>query len=183
MESEIRDDDSSVVIDEVKLGQIVAEGSLHFDDWTSLISEIEKTFPDNIEKICLVYDSFLSAFPLCYGYWRKYADHKMRLCTVEKVVEVFERSVLSVTYCVDMWVDYCNFGRLAFEDQSDVRRLFKRAISFVGKDYLCHTLWDRYIEFEFSLKNWSSLAHIYIQALKFPTKKLHGYYDKYVFLI
>ncbi|XP_065878655.1 pre-mRNA-processing factor 39-2 isoform X2 [Euphorbia lathyris] len=122
-------------------------------------------------------------FPLCYGYWRKYVDHKMRLCTVEKVVEVFERSVLSVTYCVDMWVDYCNFGRLVFEDQSDVRRLFKRAISFVGKDYLCHTLWDKYIEFEFSLKHWSSLAHIYIQALRFPTKKLHRYYDNFKKLV
>lgn len=58
-------------------------------------------------------------------------------------------------------------------------RLFKRAMSFVGKDYLCHSLWDKYIEFEFSQQQWSLLALIYVQTLKFPTKKLHRYYDEY----
>lgn len=52
-------------------------------------------------------------------------------------------------------------------------------MSFVGKDYLCHSLWDKYIEFEFSQQQWSLLALIYVQSLKFPTKKLHRYYDKY----
>ncbi|XP_057997116.1 pre-mRNA-processing factor 39-2 isoform X2 [Hevea brasiliensis] len=82
-----------------------------------------------------------------------------------------------------MWIDYCNFGRMVFEDPSDVHRLFRRAISFVGKDYLCHILWDKYIDFEFSLKHWSSLADIYIQTLRFPTKKLHHYYDSFKKLV
>lgn len=77
---------------------------------------------DDIEKISLVYDSFLSEFPLCYGYWRKYAEHKARLCTVDKVVEVYERAILSATYSVDLWVDYCRFGMLLFEDPADVQR-------------------------------------------------------------
>ncbi|XP_059437546.1 pre-mRNA-processing factor 39-2 isoform X3 [Corylus avellana] len=50
-------------------------------------------------------------------------------------------------------------------------------MSFVGKDYSCHTLWDKYIQFEFSQQQWSSLAHIYMQALRFPSRKLHHYYD------
>lgn len=77
---------------------------------------------DNVEKIRLVYDSFLSEFPLCHGYWRRYADHKMRLCAVDEVVEVFERAVQSATYSVAVWVDYCNFSVLTFEDPSDIRR-------------------------------------------------------------
>ncbi|XP_043808438.1 uncharacterized protein LOC110604770 isoform X4 [Manihot esculenta] len=72
---------------------------------------------------------------------------------------------------------------MVFEDPSDVHRLFRRAMSFVGKDYLCHTLWDKYIEFAFSLKHWSSLADIYIQALRFPTKKLHRYYNSFEKLV
>ncbi|XP_050290159.1 pre-mRNA-processing factor 39-2-like [Quercus robur] len=132
---------------------------------------------DDIKKICLVYDSFLSEFPLCYGYWRKYADHKTRLCTVDKVVEIFERAVQSATYSVGVWVDYCTFSMSVFEDSSDIRRLFQRGISFVGKDYMCHTLWDKYIEFELSQQQWSSLTHIYTKALRFPTKKLRHYYN------
>lgn len=61
-------------------------------------------------------------------------------------------------------------------------RLFQRGMSFVGKDYSCHTLWDKYIEFEYSQQQWSLLAQIYIQALRFPTKKLHRYYERYISL-
>ncbi|KAL5577132.1 hypothetical protein UlMin_018831 [Ulmus minor] len=172
------DSDPPAVSDELKLHELIAEG-LDFDEWTLLISRMEKTFPDNMEKICLVYDSFLSEFPLCHGYWRRYADHHRRLCGPDKVIEIFERAVQSVTYSVSLWVDYCNFSISAFEDLSDIQRLFKRGISFVGKDYSCHTLWDKYIEFELSQQQWSSLAHIYVEALRFPTKKLHHYYDSF----
>ncbi|KAJ1426198.1 Tetratricopeptide-like helical domain superfamily [Sesbania bispinosa] len=170
---------SSASDDNPELEEIISKGSLDFDEWTSLISDIEKIYADDMEKICLVYDHFLSKFPLCHGYWRKYAAHMTHLCTMDKVVEVFEQAVLAATYSVGMWVDYCSFAMSAFEDPSDIRRLFKRAISFVGKDYLCHTLWDMYIHFEFSQEQWISLAHIYIQTLKFPTKKLHQYYDSF----
>ncbi|XP_025640357.1 pre-mRNA-processing factor 39-2-like isoform X2 [Arachis hypogaea] len=135
--------DSTRCFDALKLREFISEGSLDFEQWTSLISDVEKIYP------------------------------------VNKVLEVFEKAVLAATYSVGMWVDYCSFSMSAFEDPSDVRRLFKRAVSFVGKDYLCHTLWDKYIQFEFSQQQWVSLAHIYIQTLEFPTKKLHQYYDSF----
>lgn len=69
-----------------------------------------------------MYDAFLVEFPLCYGYWMKYANHKARLCTVDKVVEVFERAVQAATYSVDVWLHYCCFGITAFEDPHAVRR-------------------------------------------------------------
>lgn len=77
---------------------------------------------DDIEKISSVYDSFLSEFPLCHGYWRRYADHKTRLCSVDKAVEVFERAVQAATYSVPLWVDYCSFSMSVFEDPFDIRR-------------------------------------------------------------
>lgn len=169
--------------DEVQLRGLVAGGSLSFDDWTSLISAVENAYPDDIEKLRLVYDSFLCEFPLCHGYWRKYADHTMRLCSIEKVVDVFEQAVLSATYSVDVWVEYCHFSMLAFEDPDDVRRLFRRGLSFVGKDYLCHSVWDKYIEFELSQQQWSYLTQIYVQTLRFSTKKLQHYYDSFKKLV
>ena len=85
-----------------------------------------------------MYDSFLSEFPLCHGYWRKYAAHKAHLCTLDrvaeiferavqsaahkahlctqdKVVEIFERAVQSATYCVSIWVEFCRFGMSAYK--------------------------------------------------------------------
>ncbi|KAK4801679.1 hypothetical protein SAY86_022166 [Trapa natans] len=162
--------------DSDRLQEVINCHLLSFDDWTSLISDIEEMSHDDIERLSLVYDSFLSKFPLCHVYWRKYADHIKRLCGTEKAIEVFEQAVLAVTYCVALWVDYCQFALSIFEDPEDVRRLFKRALSFVGKDYSCYSLWDKYIEFEFSQQCWSTMAHIFIQTLRFPTKKLHHYY-------
>ncbi|KAI3709904.1 hypothetical protein L2E82_39672 [Cichorium intybus] len=153
--------------------------SLDFDSWTSLISEFEKTNSDNIKAISSVYESFLSRFPLCHEYWKKYADHMARLSTMEKAVKIFEIGVQSATYSVGLWVDYCSFSMLAFEDPRDVRRIFERGLSYVGKDFLSHKLWDMYIRFELSQQQWSSLAHILIRALKFPTKSLHKYYDNF----
>ncbi|XP_043700368.1 uncharacterized protein LOC122651102, partial [Telopea speciosissima] len=173
----------TVDCDEGKLQDLVAKGPEAFDAWISLIEEIEKTSPDDIGKISLVYESFLSQFPLCYGYWKKYANHKARLSTFDKVVEIYEQAVQSATYCVGLWVDYCSFGMLLFEDPLDIQRLFERGLSFVGKDYLCYQLWDKYIKFEYSQKQWSSLAYIYIQTLRFPTKKLHSYYDSFKKLV
>lgn len=61
-------------------------------------------------------------------------------------------------------------------------RLFTKGISLVGKDYFCHVLWDKYMSFELSQEQWGFLALVYVQALRFPTKKLHKYYVKYVLL-
>ncbi|GMN43372.1 hypothetical protein TIFTF001_012560 [Ficus carica] len=123
---------------ELKLHELNGKGPVVFDDWISLISRIERAFPDNIEKICLVYDSFLSEFPLCHGYWRRYADHKIRLCTVDEVVEVFERAVQSATYSVGVWVDYCYFSMSAFEDPSDICS-FKKLAALCDKELGCQS--------------------------------------------
>lgn len=76
----------------------------------------------DIIKIRKVYDAFLAEFPLCYGYWKKYADHEARLGTLENVVEVYERAVQAVTYSVDIWLHYCMFAISTYGDPDTVRR-------------------------------------------------------------
>jgi len=77
---------------------------------------------NNILKMRRVYDAFLAEFPLCYGYWKKYADHEVRLGSADKVVEVYERAVQGVTYSVDMWLHYCIFAISTYGDPDTVRR-------------------------------------------------------------
>ncbi|XP_062196318.1 pre-mRNA-processing factor 39-2 isoform X2 [Phragmites australis] len=150
-----------------------------FDAWVSLINAAEETSSDDIDVISLVYHSFLLEFPLCYGYWIKYAAHKARLCTKGDVVEVYEQAVQAVPHSIDLWISYCGFGICAYEDPAHIRSLFERALFLVGKDYLCYHLWDKYIEFENSQKQLVQLATIYISTVKFPTKKLHKYYESF----
>ncbi|KAL3520191.1 hypothetical protein ACH5RR_018340 [Cinchona calisaya] len=157
--------------------EIIAKDSRNFDSWTEIIEEVEEMCPDNLDIISLAYDSFLSRFPLCHWYWGKYTDHIIRLSDVHKAIEVYERALDSTPFSIGLWVDYCCFGMSFYEDPSDVRRLFKRALMFVRKDYFCHALWSEYIKFEFTQQHWGFLANIYLQVLRFPTEYLHKYYD------
>lgn len=161
---------------EDRLWSAVTANGLDFDAWTALIDETEKVAENNIIKIRKVYDAFLAEFPLCFGYWKKYADHEGRLDSVDKVVEVYERAVLSVTYSVDIWFHYCAFAISTYEDPDVVRRLFERGLAYVGTVYLSYSLWDEYIRYEGAHQAWSHLAIIYTRILENPIRQLDQYF-------
>ncbi|XP_042026840.1 pre-mRNA-processing factor 39-like isoform X2 [Salvia splendens] len=176
-------DGPALTAEEERLWSIVATNSLDFDAWTALIDETERTLEGNISKIRKVYDTFLAEFPLCYGYWKKYADHEARISPVEKVAEVYERAVQGVTYSVDMWLHYCVFAIGTYGDPDTIRRLFERALAYVGTDYLCFPLWDKYIEYEISQQDWSHVATIYTRVLEIPNQQLDRYFEGFKELV
>ncbi|XP_050106981.1 pre-mRNA-processing factor 39-1-like isoform X2 [Malus sylvestris] len=172
-------DASAMSVEEDRLWNIVRANSLDFNAWTALIEETEKIAQDNILKIRKVYDAFLAEFPLCYGYWKKYADHEARLGSIDKVVEVYERAVQGVTYSVDIWLHYCIFAISTYGDPDTVRRLFERGLAYVGTDYLSFTLWDKYIEYEYMQQEWGRLAMIYSRILENPNQQLDRYWNSF----
>ncbi|KAM4070133.1 hypothetical protein ACB094_12G141500 [Castanea mollissima] len=165
--------------EEDRLWNIVRANSLDFNAWTSLIEETEKVAQENILKIRKVYDAFLAEFPLCYGYWKKYADHEAHLGSIDKVVEVYEQAVQGVTYSVDIWLHYCIFAIGAYQDPDTIRRLFERGLAYVGTDYLSFTLWDKYIEYEYLQQEWGRLALIYTRILEYPNQQLDRYFNSF----
>lgn len=56
-----------------------------------------------------MYDGLLAEFPLCFGYWRKYADAEHKLSSPEWAINVFDRGVAAVPYSADLWGYYCNY--------------------------------------------------------------------------
>ncbi|CAL5353581.1 unnamed protein product [Camellia sinensis] len=173
--------------DEERLWSIVRANSLDFNTWTALIDETEKVAEENILKIRKVYDAFLAEFPLCYGYWKKYADHEARVGSIDKVMEVYERAVQGVTYSVDIWLHYCVFAISSYGDPETVRSdtsrvvevLFERGLAYVGTDYLSFPLWDKYIEYEYMQQEWARLAMIYTRILENPNQQLDRYFNSF----
>lgn len=45
-------------------------------------------FQTDVEAAREAYDAFLSYYPYCYGYWRKYADYEKRRGNSKKCEEV-----------------------------------------------------------------------------------------------
>ncbi|XP_039046240.1 pre-mRNA-processing factor 39-like [Hibiscus syriacus] len=165
--------------EEEHMWSIVRANSLDFNAWTTLIEETEKLAGNNIMKIRKVYDAFLAEFPLCYGYWKKYADHEAHIGSMDKVVEVYERAVQGVTYSVDIWVLYCAFSIETYGDPETIRRLFERGLTYVGTDYLSFPLWDKYIEYEYMHQEWSRLSSIYTRILENPNQQLDRYFNSF----
>ncbi|GER24959.1 pre-mRNA-processing factor [Striga asiatica] len=176
-------DGSGLSTEEERLWSIVKTNSLDFDAWTALIEETERMSEGNILKIRKVYDTFLAEFPLCYGYWKKYADHEARLSSVDKVAEVYEQAVQGVTYSVDMWLHYCVFAISTYGDPETIRGIFERGLAYVGTDYLCFPLWDKYIEYEISQQDWSHVATIYTRVLEIPNQQLDRYFEGFKELV
>ncbi|KAH0854912.1 hypothetical protein HID58_031375 [Brassica napus] len=170
---------SALSPEEERLWSIVRANSSEFNAWTALIEETERISQDNIAKIRKVYDAFLAEFPLCYGYWKKYADHEARVGAMDKVVEVYERAVQGVTYSVDIWLHYCVFAINTYGDPDTIRSLFERAVVYVGTDFLSSPLWDKYIEYEHMQQDWSRLAMIYTRVLENPIQNLDRYFSNF----
>ncbi|XP_010483024.1 PREDICTED: pre-mRNA-processing factor 39 isoform X1 [Camelina sativa] len=170
---------SALSPEEERLWNIVKANSLEFNAWTALIDETERIAQDSIAKIRKVYDAFLAEFPLCYGYWKKYADHEARVGAMDKVVEVYERAVQGVTYSVDIWLHYCTFAINTYGDPDTIRRLFERALVYVGTDFLSSPLWDKYIEYEYMQQDWSRVAMIYTRILENPIQNLDRYFSSF----
>jgi hypothetical protein len=77
---------------------------------------------DDLEKLRMVYDQFLASWPLCYGYWKKYAEAEHRHGHVELAVAVYERGVAATPSSIDMWVHYLNYQKTGEDTAPDTMR-------------------------------------------------------------
>jgi hypothetical protein len=77
---------------------------------------------NDIEKIRKVYDDFLAEFPLCFGYWKKYAEHEQRHGDFQRATDVYERGVAAVWYDCHMWMHFASSVASKSEDPSVARK-------------------------------------------------------------
>jgi pre-mRNA-processing factor 39 len=82
---------------------------------------------DDLQQLRKAYDAFLERYPLCYGYWKKYAEAEKRHAadsaatdataaaaaaatttggSVEAAAAVYQRGVAAVPHSAELWVAY-----------------------------------------------------------------------------
>ncbi|CAA2974595.1 pre-mRNA-processing factor 39-like isoform X1 [Olea europaea subsp. europaea] len=64
-----------------------------------------------------------------------------------------------------------------------LRWLFERGLAYVGTDYQCFPLWDKYIEYEISQQDWPCVAKIYTRLLEIPNQQLDRYFEGFKELV
>lgn len=55
-------------------------------------------------------------------------------------------------------------------------RIFERAVAYCGQDYLGHTVWDKYLQFEEEQGLPLYIASLYSRILACPLKDLERYF-------
>ncbi|KAI9005438.1 hypothetical protein CLU79DRAFT_595778 [Phycomyces nitens] len=163
------------------LWNAVRENPDDFQSWEQLIRVAEsskKTTVHHESQVETIYDSFLTKFPLCFGYWKKYADWELNIHGADEAEKVYERGVSAIRNSIDLWNHYCDF--VLGQPEKDVREIFERAAKDVGLDFLSHTFWDKYLEYE-ETNGTSSLSvlHLLDRIVLIPMHQYARYYERW----
>jgi len=159
-----------------KYWKAVREDSTDFTGWTYLLQYVDQE--NDVEAAREAYDAFLSHYPYCYGYWRKYADYEKRKGNKDKCEEVFERGLKAIPFSVDLWIHYLNYCKSAFkEDEELLRSNFEKALETCGLEFRSDRLWEAYIKWETENKNLQNITNIYDRLLATPTQGYQSHFD------
>ncbi|KAI8636817.1 hypothetical protein BD408DRAFT_454442 [Parasitella parasitica] len=138
-----------------RLWQTVCDTPDDFTTWEQLIRVTEEqgggfskaSSPESITRLETVYDHFLQKFPLCFGYWKKYADLQLAIHGEKGAEKTFERGVVAIHNSIDLWNHYIDFKMNHSASNQEIESLLERAAVCVGLDFLAHPFWDKYIDF------------------------------------
>ncbi|XP_045461286.1 pre-mRNA-processing factor 39 [Harmonia axyridis] len=161
-----------------KFWKAVNDDPTDFTGWTYLLQYVDQE--NDMEAAREAYDAFLSHYPYCYGYWRKYADYEKRKGNKKKCEEVFERGLKAIPLSVDLWIHYLNYVKSSRqEDEEYVRSQFDRAISACGLEFRSDRLWDSFIRWETDGKRLQRVTAIYDKLLSTPTQGYTAHFESF----
>ncbi|XP_059053258.1 pre-mRNA-processing factor 39 isoform X2 [Achroia grisella] len=161
-----------------KYWKVVNEDPTDFTGWTYLLQYVDQE--SDVEAAREAYDAFLSHYPYCYGYWRKYADYEKRKGSKKKCLEVLERGLKAIPLSVDLWVHYLNHIKATrTEDHSFIRSQYERAIDACGLEFRSDRLWESYIKWEAENGSALNVTNIYDRLLATPTLGYTSHFDNF----
>ncbi|KRX58787.1 Pre-mRNA-processing factor 39, partial [Trichinella sp. T9] len=107
----------------------------NFENWMRLLSYVEKA--NDIEAVRLSFDTFLARYPLCFGYWTKYACLELKNHNEEKCIQVYERGVSVIPLSVDLWLSYIDFLKRYEQSEEQLRALRTLIDNHHPEELLC----------------------------------------------
>ncbi|XP_050296241.1 pre-mRNA-processing factor 39 isoform X2 [Anthonomus grandis grandis] len=161
-----------------KYWKAVNDDPTDFTGWTYLLQYVDQE--NDMEAAREAYDAFLSHYPYCYGYWRKYADYEKRKGNKKKCEEVFERGLKAIPLSVDLWIHYLTYVKSSRgEDEDFVRSQFERALAACGLEFRSDRLWDSYIKWETEGKRLQKVTALFDRLLATPTQGYTTHFDNF----
>ncbi|XP_065343520.1 pre-mRNA-processing factor 39 isoform X1 [Cloeon dipterum] len=161
-----------------KYWKAVKDDSADFTGWTYLLQYVDQE--SDAEAAREAYNAFLSLYPYCYGYWRKYADYEKKKGDAVLSDKVFERGLKAIPLSVDLWLHYLNHCKTKEPADPDfVRTQYEQALHTCGMEFRSDRLWESYLKWETEQKNWHNILSIYDRLLATPTQGYTTHFDSF----
>ncbi|KAK5896964.1 hypothetical protein CesoFtcFv8_010073 [Champsocephalus esox] len=175
------DEEGEIPADFERLWKAAHDNPQDFTSWTDLLQYCEQESHMTASRRAL--EAFLARYPLCYGYWKKYADLERRAGYNNKAEEVCIQGLQVIPLSVDLWIHYINLllGTLDMnlpESPDRIRSVFEEGVSAAGLDFHSDRLWDLYVEWEKEQGNMKNAAAVLDRVLRAPTQLYNTHYDK-----
>ncbi|XP_053553821.1 LOW QUALITY PROTEIN: pre-mRNA-processing factor 39 [Bombina bombina] len=172
----------SLSADFQKYWKAVEDNPEEFNTWTYLLQYVEQE--NNICAARKAFDAFLTRYPYCYGYWKKYADIEKKHNNIMEADEVYRRGIQSITLSVDLWIHYLNFLKETLDPADPetcltLRGTFEQSVLSAGLDFRSDKLWEMYINWETEQKNLSEVTLIYSRLLGIPTHLYSQHFQRF----
>ncbi|XP_034399828.1 pre-mRNA-processing factor 39 isoform X1 [Cyclopterus lumpus] len=176
------DEEGEFPADFERLWKAAHDNPQDFTSWTDLLQYCEQESHITASRRAL--EAFLTRYPLCYGYWKKFADLERRAGYNNKAEEVCVQGLQAIPLSVDLWIHYINLllGTLDMnlpESPTRIRCVFEDAVVAAGVDFHSDRLWDLYVEWEKEQGNMKKAAAVLDRVLKVPTQLYNTHYDKF----
>lgn len=161
-----------------KYWKVVNDDPTDFTGWTYLLQYVDQE--SDVEAAREAYDAFLSHYPYCYGYWRKYSDYEKRKGSKKKCNEVLERGLKAIPLSVDLWIHYINHIKTTRPDEHDlIRNQYERAIDACGLEFRSDRLWESYAKWESENGIPVNVTKIYDRLLSTPTMGYAQHFENF----
>ncbi|XP_026840013.1 pre-mRNA-processing factor 39 [Drosophila persimilis] len=160
-----------------KYWRVVKDDPTDFTGWTYLLQYVDSE--SDAEAAREAYDTFLSHYPYCYGYWRKYADYEKRKGLKANCYKVFERGLEAIPLSVDLWIHYLTHVKQSSDEEQFIRSQYERAVKACGLEFRSDKLWDAFVRWESDSKRYQRVIQIYDRLLAIPTQGYNAHFDNF----
>jgi pre-mRNA-processing factor 39 len=149
--------------------------------WLDLIKQVEK-FVRSMQKSSSmtkeVLQDVLKEFPQYAPGWRKLADCYHSEANSEMVQCTYEEALKIIPTNIDLWLAYLNW-KSERSSVEDMRALYERAVQVSGSVFASFLMWDKYLDFERSQKDWGRLEQVFWKVIGTPNSKLYDYFSRF----
>lgn len=141
----------------------------NFNRWAYLLRLVVNE--NNLYTIRKVYTAFLKKFPMCYGYWKKYAEVERKYNNIKEFERVINDGLEAVITSVELWSYLLTYKKTANTDVDNIRDLYEYGVDHCGLDFNSDKFWNDYIQWEIDQNEISKAFKIYCRLISIPTKE------------